>query len=388
MSDITGLSRQLFNSYENYRRDDLSPGNCKHETVGRVLSTLVADSRGSLRLETIGHSLEGRSINLIQCGTGKQNVLLWTQMHGDESTATLALMDVFAFLIAGKGEEWVRSTVKEITISAIPMLNPDGAERVQRRTASNIDMNRDARALMTPEARLLKETRDRLQPEFGFNLHDQDLSSVGQSTDVAAIALLAPAADQERSIPAVRLKAIRLAAMIARELKLFADGHLATYDDTHEPRAFGDNMQGWGTSTVLIESGHWPGDPGKGFIRRLNFVALLRSFASIALGEYAGVDLSHYTSLEPNGKKIYELIIRDVLIEHTNGWTARVDVAVSRNPLSGDNTLVTVRDVGDLSTFGALETASAMGKRISHQLLAPEVSIPLAHLVDEHHPES
>jgi hypothetical protein len=141
-------------------------------------------------------------------------------------------------------------------------------------------------------------------------------------------------------------------------------------------------MQGWGTSTVLIESGHWPGDPGKQFIRKLIFVSLLRSFASIAFGEYAGVDPSHYTSLEPNGKKMYELIIRDVLIEHSNGWTARVDVAVSRTPGSGDTALVTVRDVGDLSTFGALETASAKGKRVSHQLLALEVSIPLAHLLN------
>jgi hypothetical protein len=262
------------------------------------------------------------------------------------------------------------------------MLNPDGAERAQRRTASNIDMNRDALALMTPEARLLKEIRDRLRPEFGFNLHDQDLSSVGQSKDVAAVALLAPAADHERTVLPVRAKAMRVAAVIARELKLFADGHLATYDDTHEPRAFGDNMQRWGTSTVLIESGHWAGDPEKEFVRKLNFVALLRSCASIAQGEYEDADVRQYSTLVANGKNMYELIIRDVLIEHTNGWTARVDVAVSRNPSSGDNTLVTVRDVGDLSTFGALETTSAAGKRVSSQLLAPDVSIPLAHLLD------
>ncbi|MDH3252951.1 MAG: M14 family zinc carboxypeptidase, partial [Ignavibacteria bacterium] len=362
----------------------LSPANCKHDAVEKVLNGVVADSGGLLHMENVGRSLEGRSINLIRCGTGETKVLLWSQMHGDEPTATLALVDVFSYLTSGTGEEWIRSMLKEITIHAIPMLNPDGAERAQRRTASNIDVNRDARALMTPEACILKETRDRLQPAFGFNLHDQELSSVGQSTNVAAIALLAPAPDHERTIPAVRMKAIQVAALIARELKLFAEGHLAKYDDTHEPRAFGDSMQGWGTSTVLIESGHWPGDPGKRFIRKLNFVSLLRGFASIAQKEYIGVDRHHYNSLEQNGKRMYELIIRDILIEHTTGWTARVDVAVSRNAGSGENGLVTVRDLGDLSTFGALGTMSAKGKRVSHQLLAPEVSIPLAHLIDAH----
>ncbi len=382
MNELTGLSRLLFDTYETYRRADLSRRTCRLATVERVLNGLLTDSNGFLHTETVGNSLEGRSINLIRCGSGPRKVMLWTQMHGDEPTATLALMDVFAYLVAGNSEEWVRSMLANITICAIPMLNPDGAERGQRRTAFNIDMNRDALALMTPEARLLKEIRDRLQPEFGFNLHDQDLSSVGQSKDVAALALLAPAADHERTVPAVRAKAMRVAAVIARELKMFADGHLATYDDIHEPRAFGDNMQRWGTSTVLIESGHWAGDPEKEFVRKLNFVALLRSCASIAQGEYEDADLRQYTTLVANGKKMYELIIRDVLIEHTNGWTARVDVAVSRNPSSGDNTLVTVRDVGDLSTFGALETTSAAGKRVSSQLLAPDVSIPLAHLLD------
>jgi len=54
------------------------------------------------------------------------------------------------------------------------MLNPDGAERFTRRTAQMIDMNRDASALATPEAKILKSTHDMYQPEYGFNLHDQE----------------------------------------------------------------------------------------------------------------------------------------------------------------------------------------------------------------------
>lgn len=53
------------------------------------------------------------------------------------------------------------------------MLNPDGAELFVRRNAQQIDINRDAIYLQSPEARILKSVRDSLQPDFGFNLHDQ-----------------------------------------------------------------------------------------------------------------------------------------------------------------------------------------------------------------------
>ena len=60
------------------------------------------------------------------------------------------------------------------------MLNPDGAERFQRRNAQSIDINRDALRLQTPEGRALKALRDRLNPTVGFNLHNQSWrTSVG-----------------------------------------------------------------------------------------------------------------------------------------------------------------------------------------------------------------
>ncbi|MFY0573591.1 hypothetical protein ACN28S_03785 [Cystobacter fuscus] len=76
---------------------------------------------------------------------------------------------------------------------ALPLLNPDGAERFQRRNAQGIDINRDALALQTPEGRTLKAVRDRLQPALGFNLHDQSWrTAVGDSGRPASISVLAP----------------------------------------------------------------------------------------------------------------------------------------------------------------------------------------------------
>ena len=83
-----------------------------------------------------------------------------------------------------------------LTLLLLPMLNPDGAERHQRRNAQAIDVNRDALSLVTPEGRILKAMRDRHQPLLGFNLHDQDRRTVvGEQGGLATTSLLAVAGD-------------------------------------------------------------------------------------------------------------------------------------------------------------------------------------------------
>ena len=216
----------------------------------------------------------------------------------------------------------MREMLGAVTFRVIPMLNPDGAERVQRYTAVNIDMNRDARMLATPEACILKECRRKYTPAFGFNLHDQRRELGGQlGCAVTAISLLAPALDERRSIPAVRVRAMRLGAFVARILKQFVQGHIATYDDTYESRAFGDNMQSWGTSTLLIESGHWPQDAEKLFIRKLNYVVLLSSLWAIGNGSYQDVELDHYSSWFRTGKECTTLSFAGVKLRHADGWS-------------------------------------------------------------------
>ncbi|MBX2991580.1 MAG: peptidase M14 [Bacteroidetes bacterium] len=382
------LARHLFSVYEHYRVDHLGPHNCNHTNIREAVAACVSNSKGLLRVEQIGSSLEGRSINLITCGKGSKRVLLWSQMHGDEYTATLALMDILNLLVRRSSEEkWIHEMLEESTLYVLPMLNPDGAERRQRRTAQNIDMNRDARALITPEAQLLRTLQHRLKPQFGFNLHDQELWAVGDSKEVSAIALLAPALDRKRSTPMVRVRAMRVAALLTRVLAQFIPKNLATYDDAFEPRAFGDNMQLWGTSTVLVESGHWPGDREKKFIRKLNFVGILTALRCIANGSYQDAELDLYKDLPQNGKAIYDIIVRDVVLKHSlNGmpdWTQSVDIGLSIPANTNPNPVVaTVKDIGDLSTYATLETINGTKRSISSSILKLEQEIPLSRLLD------
>ncbi len=379
------LARHLFSSYKNYRVDHLGPHNCNHAELSTELQSVAKQGNGLLKQEELGRSLEGRTINLVSCGTGSKRILLWSQMHGDEYTATLALVDIFNFIARRLSEEkWIREMLDETTLYFIPMLNPDGAERRQRHTALNIDLNRDALTLMTSEANLLRTVQKKLKPQFGFNLHDQSLWTAGDSPEITAIALLAPALDKKRSAPPVRLRSMRVAALISRMLNQFIPVNLATYDDAFEPRAFGDNMQSWGTSTVLIESGHAPNDPEKRLIRQLNFVAILGALRCIGNGSYQDVELDWYRRLPQNGKWVYDIIVRNVLLIHRgHDWSHSVDIGLSipanTNPVP---LVVTVKEIGDLSTHCALETIDGNMRSLSSSFLTLEQSIPLATLLD------
>lgn len=384
------LAQHLFSTYEQYRLYYLRPANCRAKEIAREMRELVSRGNDLLAMNEIGTSVEGRAIYQVAFGRGQKKILLWSQMHGDESTATLALMDMFNMLVEDQGNEsWVSEILEQTTVIVIPMLNPDGAERIQRHTSVQVDMNRDARRCITPEARLLREAQRRLKPAYGFNLHDQALSSVGVTPKVAALSLLAPALDEKRSTPPVRLRAMRIAALITRALSQFIGGHIATYDDAYEPRAFGDGMQSWGTSTVLIESGHWPGDPDKLFIRKLNYIALLTAIRAIGNGSYQDTEMDWYRQLLPNGKMMYDIIIRGVeLHDGSAGWSGRADIALMYEPPLHKRAdrdapcAVRCSEIGDLSLHGALEELDGSGRRMNAAIIAVDSVVPLGRIMD------
>ncbi len=316
----------------------------------------------------LGRSAEGRTISLLKLGNGKVRVLLWSQMHGDESTATMALLDILKFFVRESEHAVTRTVLQKLSLLVIPMLNPDGAEHFQRRTAQAIDLNRDALTLGTPEARILKETRDTYQPHFGFNLHDQDPRyTVGNSKNVSAIALLAPAFDESRSDNVVRLPAKKVAATIASVLHQFIPDNVSKYDDTFEPCAFGDNIQKWGTSTVLVESGGWAGDREKMFIRKLNYVALLTMMYSLATEEYQAADLDIYERLPFNTEFLYDIILRNAWLTATSNISpVVVDIGINLDEeFNAERKSVEligkVVDIGDLRVYGAFQEVDVRG---------------------------
>ena len=360
------LARRLYDAHDTYKETTFTHRRFKHRDIVPLLDSL--NGQGPLSVSQVGESFEKRSIYQVKAGTGTKKVLLWSQMHGDEATATMALFDIFNFLKAqNDGFDSLRQTVlTNVTLYAVPMLNPDGAQRFQRRTALDIDMNRDALRLQTPEGRLLKELQQTLQPLVGFNLHDQNPRySVGTTGKQAVVSFLATAYNQERSVNDVRKRSMELIVGMNRVLQPFVPGQIARYDDEFEPRAFGDNIQKWGTTLVLIESGGFAGDPEKMRIRQLNFVAILTALGAIATESHTREDIAEYQALPENSRDLFDVLIRNATVIR-RGKQVTVDIGFNRNEENADSARTfryksTIEEIGDLSTYYGLEEIDANG---------------------------
>lgn len=356
----------FYEHYESYRQEGLEHRRFRQQDIMPMILSFKEQPRFTVTKE--GESVEGRDIYLVKWGRGETSVLLWSQMHGDEPTATMALMDVFNFLKQeGDPLDSVRQLLhSELTLYFIPMLNPDGAEAYQRRNALGVDLNRDALRLQSPEAQLLKSLRDSLKADWGFNLHDQNiLYSAGKSAKPATISLLAPPYNEESSVNEVRERAMQLIVELNRTLQSFIPGQVGKWSDEFEPRAFGDNIQKWGTSTVLIESGGYANDPEKQYIRKLNFVAMMEALQSIASGSYGGNSIEPYYDIPENERYLYNLLIRDVRVDW-NGKNYSMDIGINREevPAEGPQDFYyksSIEELGDMSVFWGYEELEGEG---------------------------
>ena len=371
--DITSA---LYDTYEQFKEPTLEKRRIKHHEIQPLIAKYANNPK--FRVTKVGKSIEGRQLSLISIGSGKTTVFLWSQMHGDEPTATQAIFDIFNFLDSTDFKEEKEDILNNLTLHFLPMLNPDGAEVFQRRNALGIDINRDALRLQSPEGRTLKRVRDSLEADFGFNLHDQSTYYNAERTEKpATISYLAPAYNYEKDINEVRGNAMRVISFMNHIIQKYAPGQVGRYNDDFEPRAFGDNIQKWGTSLILIESGGYPNDVEKQEIRKLNYVSILSAIYTIAKGSYKEIPLEEYGKIPENDRKLFDLKIENVSYGLL-GKEYTLDLGIHR--LEVDNGMHNdfyyssrIMDQGDLSTYYGYQTLDAEGYTVKAGKVYPEM---------------
>lgn len=324
-----------------------------------VMETLAA--RPGVNKRIVGHSFLNRPIHCFTLGQGPIHVLMWTQMHGDESTATAAVLDIIQILSEGESESESAGN-NEISLHIVPMLNPDGAIAGTRENAQGIDINRDALALQTPEGIILNTLVNEINPDFAFNLHDQDdYFRCGDTGKSATLAFLAPAFNADKSVDLARQTAMGLIALMHKHASPMLKQGIARYDDEFSARSFGDQIAKKGISTVLIESGHYADDPTRQVARTLNVSVLLHALNHICTGA-AWTDSKELEALE----KQYWLIpenrenkVCDILIQKIGftGTPYKADIAIRKKSRFSANLFID--DIGDLSEQYGLRTIDA-----------------------------
>jgi len=338
--------------------DNLFSQNLESNLKGRYITLndiepLLLKFNSDSQVNIIGESVLGKPIYSYELGSGKTKVLLWSQMHGNESTTTKALFD-FLNLLNG-GSELAKDLLNEFTFCCLPMLNPDGAILYTRENANKIDLNRDAQNLTQPESKLLRSTFERFKPHYCYNLHDQRTIYGVESDTIkpATVSFLAPAYNENRDINEIRTKAIQVIVAMNKILQEFIPNQVGRFDDSFNLNCVGDTFQFLNVPTILIEAGHFQGDYNREFTRKFVFIALVEGLKKIHENDIVVNKIEDYLNIPHNKICFYDFIYKNIKINYDNNKII-TNFALQFKEEIIDNQLVFIAytaEVGDLKGF-------------------------------------
>ena len=286
----------------------------RYLTLEAILPILKKHNTNN-QVKHVGNSVQERPIYTYQIGTGKTKIFLWSQMHGNESTTTKALLDFINLL--NSETELAKMLLESFTFLAIPILNPDGAYLYTRENANKVDLNRDAQDLTQPESLVLRGVFEVFQPDYCFNLHDQrTIFGVADSGKPATVSFLAPSYNEERDINATRLDAIRVINNINSVLQNYIPGQVGRFDDSFNINCIGDTFQSLGVPTILFEAGHFPDDYLREETRKYIFISLLVSFTTFSENDIVDNEISQYLNIPQNKVVFYDFIYKNIKINY------------------------------------------------------------------------
>lgn len=268
-----------------------------------VLESLNKDI---FKVAVAGKSVLQKNIYRVDFGTGNFKILLWSQMHGNETTTTKA---VFNFL---KSIHANSSLLTHFSFTFLPILNPDGAEAFTRVNANKVDLNRDSVDLSQPESQLLRSVFNKVNPNLALNMHDQrSIFSVGSGSNPATLSFLAPAFNEACDINDVRTFAMQLIATINNELKNHVPNSIGRFDDSFNINCIGDQFTHLNVPTILFEAGFASNDYQRKKAQKLVEISLQTLFKAIVSKEYEQFSINNYLSIPENEKNFVDLIIEN-----------------------------------------------------------------------------
>ena len=332
------------------------------------IQPLFKKLESKMTIETIGLSVLKKPVYGIKMGSGPKKILMWSQMHGNESTTTKALFDLLNTL--SEDLESTQAILSACSLYIIPILNPDGAEAYTRVNANNIDLNRDAQALSQPESKILRQVFNAFKPDFCYNLHGQrTIFSAGKTNHPATVSFLAPAQDEECVVTTNRKRAMELIATMNATLQLVIPNQVGVYDDVFNLNCVGDTFQSLNTPTILFEAGHYPNDYARDTTRKYIYMALLQSLDYISLNSIEGADYQSYFDIPENDKCFYDIIIRKASIDSEKN-DSYYDIGILYQEILKEGVIhfiPKVEKIGDLGSFFGHQEINANGGMVLNE---------------------
>lgn len=312
----------------------------------------------------IGTSVLEQPIYKMTLGSGSIKVVAWSQMHGNESNATHAMLDLLQIFSTNPSSP--EEIFSKITLEFIFMLNPDGSAAWTRRNSLDIDMNRDFLKLSSKEFRLLKDMVEFQNYDYALNLHEQRTIFTTDEINPATLSFLAPAENYEREITPTRKKAMAVISAIYSELKADLPQQIGRYSDEFYPTSTGDNLTKMGIPTILYEGGHFPDDYLRIETRKFYTLALYEGLKAIANLKGSSTGWEKYLEIPENKESHYDIIYRNVKLNTDHECILDVAVQYTEEVKENEEQITFVPivvEVGDVGKKKGWKEIDCTGKR-------------------------
>ncbi len=312
----------------------------------------------TFNIKELGVSENNLPIELLTLGTGSKKLLLWSQMHGNESTTTRAVFDLLNFL-ADPLNTIAQNILKECTLYIVPMLNPDGSTLYTRANFNEVDLNRDAQDLSQAESIIFKKLVDEVDPLVAFNLHGQrTIFSAGQTNKSAIVSFLSPSSNAERTVTESRKIGMRIISEMNTALQQHIPNCVGRYDDGFNINCTGDTLENNNITTILFEAGHHPNDYKREVTRKWMYLSLVTSLNFIASNVLNSEGYDAYFDIPENGK-----CFKDIIIRNYNYKNNKVDISIQYKEQLQENEVVFLPYIADIqsniSEYGHYEANAA-----------------------------
>ena len=328
-------------------------------------------------ISLVGESFLGKPIYMGRFGSGRIKVLAWSQMHGNESNATHALLDL---LESFKSTPHLQEDLfSKIQLDFIFMLNPDGSQVWTRRNALEIDMNRDYLKLSSKEFPILKNIAEKGSYDYALNLHEQRTLFSSDGIHPATLSFLAPAENTEREVTETRKKAMAVIGKIISKMQQHIPNNIARYNDEYYPTSTGDNFTKMGLPTILYEGGHFEGDYTRKETRKYYTIALYEGLKAIADLNGSTEGFEAYFEIPENKEDHWDIIYRNVRLN--TDFECIIDIAVQykesiETGASEISFTPIVVEVGDCGKKIGWKEIDCTGKFFKSDSLYPKLDAP------------
>lgn len=290
----------------------------------KQIKPLLKKYQDIFSISSAGTSELGNDIPKITLGKGSNKILVWSQMHGNETTCTKAIFDFLKFITNNElFKDEISHFLENNTLVIIPILNPDGAIAYTRENANGVDLNRDAIDLSQEESIVLRKVFNEFKPHLCLNLHDQRTIYGLDNGLPATISFLSPAADKNRSVSNSRIESMKQIVKMNKTLQQYIPGQVGRYDDTFNENCVGDSFQKNEVPTILFEAGHYKTDYKRETTRKFIFYSFLSLFDMLP-NEKVAIDYEDYFLIPKNKTNYRDLILRDVKLDQSSNLSTVV----------------------------------------------------------------